>query len=60
MKTILFDVDGTLTELNGRQDFLKQENPDWGKFNGEMDRDLPNTPVVELYKTLYESQFETE
>lgn len=55
MKTILFDVDGTLTELNGRQDFLKQGNPDWGKFNGEMDRDLPNTPVVELYKTLYES-----
>ena len=55
MKTILFDIDGTLADLNGREKFLKQENPDWKNFNAKIEEDVPNTPVVELYRTLYES-----
>lgn len=55
MKTILFDIDGTLADLNGRENFLKQEKPDWKKFNAKIEEDVPNTPVVELYRTLYES-----
>ena len=56
MKTILFDIDGTLADLNGREEFLKQEPPDWKNFNAKMEEDIPNTPVVELYRTLYESR----
>lgn len=56
MKTILFDIDGTLADLNGRQKFLKQAKPDWQSFNAKMEEDLPNFPVVALYKALYESK----
>ena len=56
MKTILFDIDGTLANLNGREKFLKQEKPDWQNFNAKMEEDLPNTPIVELYRALYESK----
>lgn len=56
MKTIIFDIDGTLADLNGREDFLHQEKPDWKSFNENMDKDLPNTPVVALYRTLYKSK----
>ena len=55
MKTILFDIDGTLADLNGREKFLKQENPDWKNFNAKIEEDVPNPPVVDLYRTLYES-----
>lgn len=56
MKTILFDIDGTLADLNGREKFLKQAKPDWQSFNAKMEEDLPNAPVVELYRVLYESK----
>lgn len=55
MKTIIFDIDGTLADLNGREDYLKTDKPDWKAFNADMDRDLPNAPIVELYKTLWET-----
>lgn len=55
MKTILFDIDGTLADLNGWEKFLKQEKPDWKAFNGKMDEDTPNIPIVELYRSLYKS-----
>ncbi len=48
MKTILFDIDGTLADLNGREKFLKQAHPDWKSVNQKMEEDIPNMPVVEL------------
>ena len=56
MKTIIFDIDGTLSNLNGREKFLHNGEKDWKNFNNNMDKDLPNIPIVELYCTLYNSK----
>ncbi len=55
MQTILFDIDGTLANLNGREKFIHQPRPDWQSFNAHMDEDIPNLPLATLYRALYES-----
>ncbi len=54
-KTIIFDVDGTLADIWHRRKFLEQVNPDWKSFNEKMGDDTPNAPIVELYKTLWDT-----
>lgn len=54
-KTIIFDIDGTLADIQHRRAFLEQEKPDWKAFNDKMGDDTPNMPVVALYKTLWDS-----
>lgn len=55
MKTIIFDIDGTLADIKHRRPFLEQEKPDWAAFNDAMGDDTPNTPIVTLYRTLWDS-----
>lgn len=55
MKTILFDIDGTLADIEHRRVYLASTSPDWKKFNSQMGLDTPNLPVVQLYLTLWES-----
>lgn len=55
-ETILFDIDGTLADIQHRRYFLEGGRPDWRSFNSMMGDDTPNLPVVSLYKTLWESQ----
>ena len=55
-KVVLFDIDGTLANIEHRRHFLDQPNPDWKSFNAAMGDDTPNEPVVSLYKTLWESE----
>ena len=50
---ILFDIDGTLALIDHRRPHLDGERPNWRAFNAEMGGDTPNPPVVELYKTLW-------
>lgn len=52
---IIFDIDGTLANIEHRRHFLRRERPDWRSFNAEMGNDLPNGPVVALYKLLWAS-----
>ena len=53
IKTVLFDIDGTLADIAHRRTYLEGENPDWKSFNAAMGDDTPNEPVVSLYKTLW-------
>lgn len=55
MKTIIFDIDGTLADIAHRRGYLSGERPNWAKFNGAMGDDTPNAPVVSLYMTLQKS-----
>ena len=53
MKTVLFDIDGTLANIEHRRPFLDGDRPDWKRFNDAMGDDTPNDPIVALYKTLW-------
>ena len=55
MKTVLFDIDGTLADIRHRRGYLDGERPDWHRFNEAMGDDTPNIPIVALYKTLWAS-----
>ncbi|WP_065328187.1 phosphatase domain-containing protein [Tritonibacter mobilis] len=55
MKTALFDIDGTLANIEHRRPLLAGQRPDWKSFNASMGADTPNFPVVELYKALWDS-----
>ncbi|MEH6660429.1 MAG: hypothetical protein V7679_02170 [Parasphingorhabdus sp.] len=55
MKVILFDIDGTLANIEHRRLHLKEDKDDWKSFNAEMGGDTPNLPVVILYKSLWAS-----
>lgn len=52
---ILFDVDGTLADIQHRRPLVEGAKPDWKAFNSKMGDDTPNIPIVELYKTLWNS-----
>ncbi len=54
--TILFDIDGTLADITHRRHYLDEKKPNWHAFNDKMGEDTPNMPVVELYKTLWDSE----
>ena len=56
MKTIIFDIDGTLADIDHRRHYVSEGKPDWKKFNDEMGGDTPNNPVVSLYLTLWHSK----
>ncbi|MEO9947659.1 MAG: polynucleotide kinase [Roseobacter sp.] len=56
MITALFDIDGTLAQIDHRRPLLEGDRPDWKAFNKLMGDDVPNLPIVELYKTLWDSQ----
>ncbi len=52
-KVVLFDIDGTLADIEHRRHNLDGPKPDWKSFNEQMGDDTPNAPIVALYKTLW-------
>lgn len=56
MQVVIFDLDGTLADINHRRIHLSTNNPNWKSFNSAMGDDTPNKPIVDLYKTLWDSQ----
>jgi phosphoglycolate phosphatase-like HAD superfamily hydrolase len=56
LQVVIFDLDGTLADINHRRIHLSSHNPNWKSFNSAMADDVPNKPIVNLYKTLWDSQ----
>lgn len=52
-KTVIFDIDGTLANIEHRRANLRKNPPDWKVFNAEMGEDIPNADVVSLYRSLW-------
>ncbi len=57
MKTIIFDLDGTLANIDHRRPYVTNGNHDWASFNHPMniEQDKPNIPIVEIYKALQDT-----
>lgn len=55
MKTVIFDIDGTLADIEHRRLYLEGDRPNWARFNAAMGEDTQNTPIVDLYRTLWAS-----
>lgn len=45
---IIFDVDGTLMDIEHRRVYLNNGNNDWDAFNNAMHLDVPNDPVMRI------------
>ena len=54
-KTVIFDLDGTIADVKKRRLSLQGESRDWDAFHAGIKDDPPNTPVVELYRVLWDS-----
>ena len=44
----IFDLDGTLANLDHRLHFIRKENPDWESFNASVGEDKPILPIIKL------------
>ena len=53
MKTIIFDIDGTLSIVGNRVECLKEAKPDWDTFYARCGEDEPNWPVIYTYQALH-------
>lgn len=56
MLTALFDIDGTLAKIDHRRPLVVGKKPDWKTFNSLMGDDVPNEPIVDLYRALWETK----
>lgn len=55
-KAVVFDLDGTLANIQKRREILKQNPKNWDNFFSDMASDLPNHAIVELFKVLAATQ----
>jgi len=55
MKTIIFDIDGTLANIDKRRKVLEEDPQNWAGFFENMGNDPVNIPIADLYRTLYNS-----
>jgi predicted kinase len=49
-KTIIFDLDGTLADLDHRLHFIKNGNKDWPSFYKAIPQDEPIQPVIDMVR----------
>ena len=46
--TVIFDIDGTLADIEHRRPFVAGKKKDFDAFNAAMVNDTPNAPIVDL------------
>lgn len=57
MKTVIFDIDGTLAIIEHRREKLKNGlRKDWDSFFMAMEEDQLNIPIKEIYDLFYDSK----
>lgn len=56
MKTVIFDIDGTLANIKHRLHFIKEKPTCRKSFNESMVTDRVNENVAELYRTLVNTE----
>ena len=48
MKTVIFDLDGTLCDITHRMHFIENGNKDWDGFYKACPADVPKYPIIEI------------
>ena len=49
---VIFDVDGTLMDIEHRRVHLQNGNNDWEAFNNAMEHDTPNFPIMQIAREM--------
>jgi phosphoglycolate phosphatase-like HAD superfamily hydrolase len=52
VKKIIFDLDGTLANIDHRRHLVEGPQKDWDAFFKACDKDIPNTQIVWLFNVL--------
>ncbi len=55
-KIIIFDIDGTLANIEHRRAYVRTKPKNWPAFNRAMVNDTPYQDIVWLYKTLQKQE----
>ncbi|MEL7231898.1 MAG: polynucleotide kinase [Pseudomonadota bacterium] len=55
MQTVIFDIDGTLADIEHRRHFVRDGNKNWKAFNAAMGDDTVFDAVAGLYRTLWKT-----
>jgi len=53
-KNIIFDIDGTIADMQHRRHFVENTPADWGSFKSETVNDTPNQWVCDIAKRFIE------
>jgi len=54
MKIVIFDLDGTLANINHRLHFIEKKRKDWDGFSKACPADLPKEGVIQTAKALHQ------
>ena len=55
---VIFDVDGTLMDIEHRRVHLQNGNNDWEAFNNAMEHDIPNFQIMQIAKEMSDNGHE--
>ncbi len=55
MKTVIFDIDGTLADIEHRRSILEDDPHNWKDFFAAMGDDVPSKAIIDLYNLLWAS-----